>query len=1338
MKTIWLAPIVIVGMLLSAFAQQKPTQPIRILSGALSRQGTHFVNSGRFLGWRFAARSRQDTSRWRRPNHLEEAQEQSEPIQATPDFAQLAPANFPNAGFRLRQTLPAGFIPTAVTNGDFNEDGHMDFAVSNGGDNTVYVFLGNGDGTFKVPEILYTQGQSPSWLTAAKLNNAGHLDLAVTDADSNLLEVFSGNGDGTFKTGVQMTLSQIPTFVVAADMNANGKTDLVVGLTIDQSKTQPQFEVLLGDGAGGFSGTITSPPTFGSPDGPVPTSWVAVGDMNNDGYPDVLTTAAGSGLAYLSKSGKSYSLGNSVSPPDGTFVVELGDMDEDGCLDAVQLSGYGFLNIGKGTCDGNFTEGAAIAEMGDIEPALKLADVNGDGHLDVIGSAAFYFVGGGGYGNEGGYLVSVLKGDGTGNVAPAQIYRGETNAFSLTVADFNGDNKPEIITADSLENRTSLFLNDGSGNYDGPQGEAIGYLLGTVNAPYPFGPTQAVDLNGDGKPDLLLIDIGAYSGIPEQLTAMLNNGTGKFLPAVRTPITIGDTFPAPLFVAGDFRNPGKADVVFADSYYPPFEVTFFPGNGDGSFAAPTLLATLPNPLKVVSGDFNQDGKLDFLVLGTDANIADWEFDVFLGRGDGTFMQLAAQTFPNFPQGIPPEQVMVADLNHDGKLDLLIGLNGNGGWVSSGDDLVEALGNGNGTFQAPKTLIANFGAVAVGDLNGDGYVDLVQKKDPTQDVGAQFYFTPAVTVYLGQANGTFQQQPTLTLGGSAAPSFDPVVLGDFNGDGILDIAYRYFVNPNGSLIEPRFRVLQGLGNGKFDVAGHVYQLQSVSDPFVGADFNGDGLADLVEVVGYTSSFHTIPGAAAPSLDIVIDSDPILGNSGTATVTLDLPASSTQTVTLTASDPAIQIPASVTFAAGQQTQSFNFTLGAGYDPSHIAALYATLGSQTAVAYGYKPNPNLTVGVMSTLLNGVYLLNQDFYAVGPGESFSLTLDLTSEGGYSGTFSSFQCIGLPANSSCSFASNSSDLLPGQTTGVNFTVNTSTSTPFGTYPVQIASTDGFFQASVTLTLGIGDFALNLNPAIVTMGPTGQVFPTVSSTATNGLNENITLTCSGLPNGASCGTSGLLSTNGGSTALTINGSQLKPQDYPFQITGQDNATSHTVNGTLRVGDFSSTLNQTAATLAPGQSATFNLTIDSINHYSNSITIGCQPTTTTVTCSASPNSITLADGGSTVITLIVSRPGSNATQLSSLRRTGFFLWLLPVSFAIVLRRRSNVFSSVLCLLILAGLVACGGGSGGTGNGGGNGGNPQPNTASIPVVVQAASSNSDFNNQKIVGPIVITLQ
>ena len=1293
----------------------------------------------RFLGWKFAARSQQETARWRRPLQPLVGDASSRSHSGEARFSPAA--GVPYAGFDFRPILPTGYIPTAVVAGDFNEDGRTDFAVSNGGDNSVFVYLGNGDGTFKVPEILYTQGQGPDWITAVKLRDGGHLDLAVTNGDSSNLEIFPGNGDGTFGASTEIALKQIPTFVLTADVNQDGSQDLVVGLTIDPNQTQSQVEVLIGDGLGGFSRHFFTPALYGDPDFPVPTEWVAVGDLNNDGFPDIVTTVD-SGIVYLSNAGKSFSLGTEISPQGGALVVELGDMDEDGCLDALQSTGYSYLVIGKGTCDGGFVEGPNLAELGDFDPALKITDIDGDGHLDVVGSAAFFSVGGPGYGNEGGYLVSVLKGDGKGNVAPAEVYRGGTDAFSLIVADFTGDGRPEIITSDSLENHATYFQNDGTGHFEGARGETVGYLYGAINAPYPFGEIETPDLNGDHKPDLLFMEVPAYVNQPAELTGVLNDGSGKFLPAVHTGVTVGDIYPppVPIFAAGNFRGLAQVDVIYINTYNGfnnPHVVAFFPGNGDGSFGTPVVLTTLTNPLQVVAGDFNKDGKLDFAVVGTDVSGANWEFDIFLGRANGTFTQQPTQLFPNHYPGMQVLQFIVGDFNHDGKPDLLMGLDGNSGWVDSGDDLLEVLGNGNGTFQAPAVLISHFGAVAVGDLNGDGYLDLVQKRDPSEDVGAQLFFTPAVTVYLGQADGSYRQQPTYYLPGVGLPSFDPVYLADFNGDGILDIGYRDFPTQYFELIEPRLYVLQGNGDGTFSQIGHVYQLQALSAPYPGADFNGDGKNDLLEMVGFSSSFHTIEAAPSPPLDMAIDSNPILETEDSATVTLAVPAISTQTVTLSASDPTIQLPPTLTFNAGQQSQQFSFTLGPGYDSTHIVALYATLGGTTATAYGYNANPNVKVGVVASLMYDVYPLQNNFYALTPGENTSyLALRLDSEGGYSGTFSSFQCIGLPVGASCSFDQGATNLLPGGTSEVGFTVDTSSDTPYGTYPVQITTTDGFYPASVTLSLGVGDFSLSVNPQMISMGPNGFVQYTVGATATNGVNEFVTLSCAGLPPGTTCGQDAPLGTQGGQVNLEIDGTSQPAADYKFQIFGKANVAQHAIVAVLRVGDFSTSLDKTAATLSPGNAANFTLTLTSINHYATNIQVSCQSPSAKVTCAANPPVVALADGGQATVTLTVTTVSSRAalwTALFSFGVGGVLLCLLPVSFFSAYRR-SRFLTTGLCALLLAAMLACGGG----GSEGGGNPPPSPEIISIPVTSLADSTLSDDNNQKTSGPIVITLQ
>ncbi|HZQ69951.1 MAG TPA: FG-GAP-like repeat-containing protein [Terriglobales bacterium] len=1273
--------------------------------------------SRRFLGWKFAARYQSGFH----DNSI------GKPSAYRPYFPtrRSRPQNIPpgtaNVGFGFRSGLPAGYIPTAAVAGDFNGDGHMDVAISNGGDNTIYVLLGNGDNSFQVPEILYTQGQAPVWIAAASLKNNGHLDLITADADSETVEIFPGNGDGTFQASTQVSVSQIPTFVLTADINKDGKQDVVVGLTIDIGATQPQFLVLLGDGTGGFSGTVAPPSLIGAIDVAIPTGWIASSDLNKDGFPDLVTTITGAGsFTYGNQFGKTFSVSTFFGPPEGAMVTGLGDLDEDGCPDAVELSDYGLVYVAKGTCGGSFSQPALpISGTGDLDPAIQIVDVDGDGHLDVVGSAAFFFVGGPGYGFEGGYLVSVLKGDGLGNVTPAKMYRGGTDDFSLVAADFNGDNKPELLTTDSLENQASLYVNDGTGNYDGPNGQFIGYTHGVTNSPSPSSSVHTADFNGDGHPDLYLVQDGMFASQPSQFTVLLNDGTGNFLPPVTTPITVGDYVPYPQFIAGKFRNTAYEDVIYFNQYSTNM-LAFFPSNGNGTFAVPTVLASLNSPLSLVRGDFNGDGKLDFVVSGENGgNPGNYEFDMFLGRGDGTFMQLPAQSFPA-PALISYQQIFAADFNHDGKLDVMIG--------NDFGDVVEVLGNGDGTFVSPVTLFQHFGAFSVADLNRDGYPDLIQPLDPNADNSVSSA-PAAMTIYLGGANGTFQQQPSYDFFGYKGGGI-PLV-GDFNGDGIPDIAALFLETLNGPTIEPGLRVLQGVGDGSYIVTGHIYQLQGSSNPFVGADFNGDGLDDLIELVGYTSSLHTIAAMRGPALDIALNSSPLLGSTGSATVTLNVPSSSAQTVTLSSSDPALQLPSSLQFAAGQQSQSFSFTLGSGVDFSRVFALYASWNGQTAVAYTTKPNGNLSVGVTSTVLFGVYPLLGPV-TVTPGESVSLTLLLGSVGGYRGTFSSFQCQGLPLGATCSFAAATAPVPAGGSDSIGFTIASSAATPFGTYPVQVTSTDGFVLATAPLTLGIGDFTLTANPTTIMVEASGFASTTVTSTATNGLVENVVLTCSGLPANAVCVGSPLLDSNGGSASVSVTTSQMAFGDYPFQITGTANTTSHTISALLRVADYTAALDRTSASITTGQATTFTVSLSSINNYSANISVTCPAPSNVVVCSASPQSVSLAPNGTASVTLTVTDTTKAHAQYRNQGR-GFLLSLVLLPLACVCRLRKRV--SVIVLAILMGtFLGCGGG------GSSISGTPNPlpfSTVSIPVFVTATSQQSGNQSTKNLGPIVITV-
>jgi hypothetical protein len=192
--------------------------------------------------------------------------------------------------------LPNGFQPAALAAADFNKDGHIDLAVADEGNNTVSIFLGNGDGTFQ-NRADYAVGTTPVWISAADFNADGILDLAVADSGASTAtnngnsvsillgqEGSNGSANGTFAPGTQRDFpaGNEPVSISVGDYNADGQADLAV-----VAKTDNSLSVLLGSGGGLFS------PNFELPVGTSPVS-ITTGPFTASSLSDVAIANSGS------------------------------------------------------------------------------------------------------------------------------------------------------------------------------------------------------------------------------------------------------------------------------------------------------------------------------------------------------------------------------------------------------------------------------------------------------------------------------------------------------------------------------------------------------------------------------------------------------------------------------------------------------------------------------------------------------------------------------------------------------------------------------------------------------------------------------------------------------------------------------------------------------------------------------------------------------------------------------------------------------------------------------------------------------------------------------------
>jgi hypothetical protein len=583
---------------------------------------------------------------------------------------------------------------------------------------------------------------------------------------------------------------------------------------------------------------------------------IAIGDFNGDARRDAVIVHSGlvntfppSRLEILLGQGD-----GSFGPPQeiptnqsGALHVVAGDFNRDGRLDMAFVSQpsccSNWVEILFGLGDGTFpSDEAASFALDTTGYALDLvaADLDGDGALDLAVRTST------------GNLCRVLN---TPAGLTPPVCQSTVPASALVAADFNEDGRADVVVAGS--EGVFLHLSNAGGSLSGP----IALVQG-VAVPL----AASADLDKDGHADLV------YTPLPgpgQQATVQVLRGLGQggFVP--------GGSYAGSSCCTGlasaDLDRDGFADIVATgtpDSAMGGF--TVLPGLPGGTFGPPRIFSAGTGINAMALADLDRDGRVDVLAglgpMPTDKSIAggmtsfmntpDGHFgeggpgdgsstgiatadlngdgrpdivlveqlhdriSVLLSRGDGTFMDPL-----RFPCGSQPRGLALADFDADGNLDVATGL-------AAGLSLL--FGHGDGTFGAPVFLAGgeDHTSVVSGDFDGDHLPDLAANNSTAGDV----------SVFLGMGGGTFGPQTRFPAGLHPFP----LVAADVDADGRLDLVDGSDGNPPFVGL-PSVAVLYGSGDGTFEPPSFLKTGDTpmhISDVIV-ADFDGDGLADIVE-------------------------------------------------------------------------------------------------------------------------------------------------------------------------------------------------------------------------------------------------------------------------------------------------------------------------------------------------------------------------------------------------------------------------------------------------------------------------------------------------------------
>ena len=1081
-----------------------------------------------------------------------------------------------------------------------------------------------------------------------------------------------------FYTPVQLVTDLPAQSIMSGDLNKDGNQDVV---SINDDGLNSSVDVFLGNGDGTFQAATILPLPGAIAD------FGVVDDMNGDGNLDLVIGESTQGVFQFliclgnGHGGFAAPVGYSPTQVDLSFATTFitADVNGDNHKDIITSEGQIFLGQASGTnftlAPQSFTGTASATNM--YAPGLVAADFNNDHKLDLAV-------------NDGATIRTFLgNGDGTFTTGPA--YPTISNRGFLVATDLDGDGNIDLFSG---YGNTGQFGGDDylAGLVYALLGNGDGTFQGAPQLPIKYTGTNLLDLNNDGRPDL----VGLVTG-PTQttLTTFLTASNG--IPVAGPQVVIPNGVTVDSYALGAFNTnastvPGLLYLT-ASPQVQTFNLAL--GVGDGSFHAPTSFPVPPlvptgNDINesltgLRTGDFNHDGKLDiaysFSDQASDTQLYYEGFAVQLGNGDGTFqapkITLTYQSL-TAPQVFPSNMLSgIADVNNDNFPDVfMIVPNG----IVNGElgELVQLfVGNGDGTFKAPNTLTltpnirpsrpdGSFGSpFAFADLNGDGSIDIVASGSSADGT------TPQLAIALGNGNGTFKPPTILVFRGFGFPS-GPALAKFTNGanfdlyvDGVGEGVDLGIFPGNGD------GTFQNISNGDGTVSPPQQIVLAVGGGAVAADLNKDGVPDLI--AGGTVLLNEV-GAVQPGLAATT----------TAVTSSVNPSTTGANVTFTAtvtSATAGTITGTVTFLDGATTIG-NGTLAGGAATFTTSSLAAGSRSITAQYLGDANFAASTSPVLTQVVNGaaqastttVVASSLNPSTTGTNVTFTATVTSATAGTITGTVTFLDGAttignGTLAGGAASFTTSS--LLAGSHTitaqyqgDANYATSTSTALWQVVNAAALISTTTTLTGPATATAGASvTFTASVTPASGTKVPTGTAtfFDGATSIGMGTLNGSASATFS-------------------TSTLAVGSHSITAQyggDWNF---AGSTSTASSINITA-AGSFTLSVAPTSVNVTPSQPGMATITVTPANGFNQQVQFSCSNVPEGIDCEFQPHSVTPNGGPITTMLTITEAEGNARARKSgaaiSFWGSGSSSFTLPMK---------TIFVPVLgCeLLLLAGL------------------------------------------------------